>query len=89
MGADPLSSKRKRNEPEVVGFLGVGFDNQDGHQRVTQSEHFLLLGGSEETHEKMQDTAARFGEALKKLGKTLRQTSAAEAADLLHESMDS
>ena len=73
---------------QVVGFLGVGLDNQDGHQRLTRTENFLLLGGSAETHERMQDTAVRFGEALQKRGKTLPETSPEEAIDLLREALD-
>jgi hypothetical protein len=85
-----LSSNRKKKKPEreVVGFIGVGLDNQDGHKRVTQSEHFLIVGGSEETHERMQDTALKFDESLKRKGKTLADTSPEEAADLLHDAMD-
>ena len=75
-------------KPELVGFLGVGLDNQDGHQRLTKAENFLLVGGSAETHERMQDTAIRFGEALKRKGKALHQTSAEEALDLLRDAMD-
>jgi hypothetical protein len=77
-----------KDDGRIVGFLGVGLDNQDGHQRITRSEHFLLLGGSAETHERMQDTAIRFGEALQKRGKTLAETSAPEALDLLRESLE-
>jgi hypothetical protein len=73
---------------QVVGFLGVGLDNQDGHQRLTRTENFLLVGGSAETHERMQDTAIRFGEALQKRGKTLPETSAEEALDLLRDALD-
>ena len=80
---------KESNEPEVLGFLGVGLDNKDGHKRVTQSEMFLLVGGSEETHEQMQDTAIRFEESLKQRGKQLSETSADEAADLLREAMES
>jgi hypothetical protein len=49
----------------------------------------VLVGGSAETHERMQDTATRFDEALKKSGKTLRETSAEEAIDLLRRALDS
>jgi hypothetical protein len=87
-----LSTGRKRkkqdNQQEVLGFLGVGLDNQDEHRRVTQSEHFLLVGGSEEAHERMQDTALKFDEALKRRGKTLKETSAEEALDLLHDALE-
>lgn len=59
------------NKPKVLGFLGVGLDNKDGQHRLTRSEHFLLIGGSKETHEKMQDAAIRFDEALQRRGKPL------------------
>jgi len=83
-----LSSKRKREKPEVLGFLGVGFDHADGQKRVTHSEHFLIVGGSEETHEQMQDTAVRFDESLKRRGKLLAETSEEEALDLLREALE-
>jgi exosome complex RNA-binding protein Rrp42 (RNase PH superfamily) len=69
---------------EVVGFLGIGLD-QDGHSRVTKAEHFLLVGGSAETHERMQETVVRFEEALDKAGKRLGEVSPEEAADLLRD----
>lgn len=84
-----MSSRRKNKpEPEVVGFLGVGLDNKDEHQRVTTSEYFLLVGGSEETHERMQETVVRFTESLEQRGKTLRETPAEEALDLLRDALD-
>lgn len=82
-----MKSTRKKQQPEIVGFLGIGLDNEDGHERLTQSEHFLLLGGSEETHERLQDTAIRFAEALRRRGKSLPETAPEEAVDLLRESM--
>ncbi len=82
-------SRREGSEQRVVGFLGIGLDGTDGHRRVTRSEHFLLVGGSAETHERMQDTAIRFGEALERRGKKLPEASVEEVVDLLHESMDS
>jgi len=84
-----VSNKEEGERPEVVGFLGVGLDNKDGHQRLTQSEHFLLIGGSAETHEHMQDTATHFDEALKKRGKALNEASVEEVLDLLRESLES
>jgi hypothetical protein len=85
-GDSPVANKEDRGR--IVGFLGVGLDNQDEHQRLTRSEHFLLVGGSQETHERMQDTAIRFGEALEQRGKTLKETEPQEALDLLHKAMD-
>jgi hypothetical protein len=78
----------QQEQGRVLGFLGVGLDNQDGHQRLTRSEHFVLVGGSAETHERMQDTAIRFGEALQQRGKTLQETEPSEALDLLRQSLE-
>jgi hypothetical protein len=79
---------KKRRKPQVLGFLGVGLDNQDGHQRLTRTDHFVLVGGSQETHERMQDTAIKFNESLRRRGKCLRETSVQEALDLLHEAQE-
>ena len=78
-----------RDKAQVVGFLGVGLDKEDEHQRLTRSEHFVLIGGSHETHERMQDTAIRFSEKLRNKGKRLDEVSVPEAIDLLHEASDS
>jgi len=83
------NKKDDHDEPEVLGFLGIGLDNTDEHKRVTQSESFLLVGGSEETHEQMQDTVIRFEESLRKRGKRLQETSPQEAADMLRDALES
>jgi hypothetical protein len=82
-------TKKGKSQAKVLGFLGVGLDNRDDHKRVTRSEHFVLVGGSTETHEKMLDTAVRFEEALKRTGKPLQDTPPEKAVDLLREAMDS
>ena len=79
--ADPMS-------PTPPCQQAVGLDNADGEKRLTRSEHFLLVGGSAETHERMQDTAIRFDEALRQRGKTLGETTAEEAIDLLRRAAD-
>ncbi len=83
-----MADKKKRNSPEVLGFLGVGLDNDDGHKRLTRSESFLLVGGSEETHERMQETAIKFDEALDKRGKTLRETTVEEIIEIFYETRE-
>jgi hypothetical protein len=85
-----MTPKREQDEQQakVVGFVGIGLDNEDGHQRITRSENFLLLGGSSETHEHMQDTVIYFNESLEKRGKRLADTEAKEALDLLREALD-
>ena len=73
---------------QVVGFLGVGLDNKDGEHRITRSEHFFLVGGATETHEKMQDTAIKFTDALKRRGKKLEETCVEEAIELFYEARE-
>jgi hypothetical protein len=83
-----LSTKRKRNTPEVIGFLGVGLDNQDGHQRLTRSDHFVIVGGSADTHERMQETAIKFDEALERRGKRLPEATLEEIIELFHDAQE-
>ena len=52
-------------------LLGLGFDCKDGHIRLTKGENFKLYGGSEETHEMMQEKAIKLNEQLNKRHKTL------------------
>lgn len=78
----------RAQDPRLMGIVGLGLDNTDDHQRITRTENFLLVGGSAETHERMQDTAIHFDEALERRGKTLQEASAEEALDLLREAMD-
>ena len=83
-----MARKTQKNDIEVVGMLGVGLDNQDGHQRITRAEDFLLVGGSEETHEQMQDVAIRFNDSLQTRGKRLQDISGQEIADLIRKVLD-
>jgi hypothetical protein len=80
-----MPSKPRRKEPEVIGLIGVGLDGSDGHTRITRSEEFVVLGGSESTHERMQETAIKLTEALEKRGRTIRNASVTEIVDILHE----
>ena len=83
-----MSSNENNADRRVVGFIGIGLDNQDGHQRLTQSEHFLLVGGSNETHERMQDTAIRFQQALRRRGKPLEDVPVQEVIQMLQDTRE-
>lgn len=78
----------EKAEPTAAGVLGVGLDGADGHRRVTRTPEAVLVGGSAETHERMQETAIRFGEALAKTGRRLQETPVREAAELLREAVE-
>jgi len=69
------SRKTPSKTGNVKGFVGLGLDQKDETRRLTESEHFLLVGGSAETHERMQDVAIRF------------DASPEEALDLLRDSI--
>jgi hypothetical protein len=77
-------AKSKKKDEQVIGFLGVGLNNDDGHKRVTSNGPFLLVGGSEETHERLQDISIRFNETLQKRGKILPETLVEEVLDILN-----
>lgn len=79
------SPKKRKRKTRVSGILGIGLDNRDGQKRITRTEEMVLVGGSRETHERMQETAIRFSEALEKAGKTLPEVSVRKAIDLLRE----
>jgi hypothetical protein len=83
-----VARKSKEKNTEVIGLIGIGLDNQDGHKRITKSEEFFLVGGSQETHERMQDVAIRVSESLKDKGKRLQDSCPEEVIDLLREAMD-
>ncbi len=66
-------------------ILGLGFDGSDGHTRITKGSNFRLLGGSEPTHERMQETCMKFNEALRRRGKSLDEVGPEEARAIIRE----
>ncbi len=70
----------------VAGLLGVGLDHHDGHKRITQGEKFAIVGGSEETHERMTETVVKTFEELKHRGKPLEQIDPRELGEIIHQS---
>lgn len=87
-----MEDLRNRPEPTAVKrkalLLGVGLDNKDGHVRVTKGENFRLVGGSEETHGRMTETAIKVNEKLRGRGKQLEDVDKTEFHDLIQEAME-
>ena len=78
------AGKNAKNNQEMKALLvGVGLDS-DGHKRVTSGPNFVLLGGSEETHEVMTEKAIKINEKLTEAGKRLEQVSKEEFEDIAH-----
>lgn len=79
---------RSQQQPQrlrIRHVLGVGLDNQDGHKRITRAEKFSVVGGSEETHERMTETLCKTFEGLQRKGKSLEECEPREFADSLRE----
>ena len=78
-----ITEKKIRKGAKNRHLLGIGMDNKDGHKRLTAAEDFSVIGGSEETHDKMTETLIRTFEYLARKDKTLDEISRAELSDLL------
>lgn len=83
-----MARKSKEKTVETVGLIGLGLDNQDEHKRITKGEEFLLVGGSQETHERLQDVAIHVTEALKHKGKRLQDVCVEEVVELMQKALD-
>ncbi len=68
-----------------AAMLGVAFDNDDGHTRLTRGDNFVLVGGSHKTHAVMQETAVKINEHLERRGKRLEDASVSELRDICRE----
>ena len=67
----------------MAHLLGLGLDCEDGHKRITQADKFSILGGSQNTHDKMTETLCKTFEDLTIKGKELEETSKDELTDLI------
>ena len=63
-------------------LLGLAFDNDDGDTRLTRGKNFFLMGGCQETHAVMQETAIKINEQLDKHNKRLEDVSVNELRNI-------
>ena len=80
--------RKKASGEVVVGLLGFGLDGTDGHKRITKGDDFFLVGGSAETHEKMQDLTIRLTERLKQKGKRIAGADPREIREIVDDLSD-
>jgi len=66
-------------------LLGLGLDDAEGHVRITRGRNFHLLGGSQDTHEAMQEKCIKLNEKLDARGKDLDDLDRGELLDLAAE----
>jgi len=58
---------------KIIRLLGVGFDAEDGHIRITQGESHDVLMGSAESHEYLQQLIHRIEEKIEESGLSLEE----------------
>ena len=69
----------------IIHILGVGLDAEDGHKRITQAERFSIIGGSEETHNKMSETVIKTFETLSRRGKSIDEVDKSELVEIIRD----
>jgi len=79
-----MADRRLPSRP-IRFLLGIGLDS-DGHVRATRGEDFVLVGGSEETHERMQENVQKFRSTLGRMGTDLQRASKEQMREAAHES---
>jgi len=82
-----MRAKKQEKTKKTAALLGVGLDAEDGQKRITRGKNFLLAGGSEETHGRMQETAIKVNESLDRKGKRMEDASPEELRDILHDAV--
>jgi hypothetical protein len=75
--------------PKSSALLGLAFDNDDGHTRLTRGKNFLLCGGSQDTHAILQETAIKVNERLDKRGQRLEDVSVGELREICRDVTES
>jgi hypothetical protein len=75
--------KKPKKRQKKAGILGLGLDCDDGHTRLTRGDNFLLMGGSQDTHQVMQETAIKINEHLGERGKRLEDVTPKELREIV------
>ena len=68
-------------------LLGVGFDAEDGHVRITQGENYDVLMGSDQSHEYIQQLLQKIEDGLNKKGIGLDDLSPEQLGELVQSIM--
>ena len=69
----------------TANILGLGLDNDDERVRITRGPNFHLCGGSQGTHEQMQEKCIKLNEKLDSCGKQLSDLERKEFLELAAE----
>ncbi len=78
---------QRANQKKIIRLLGVGFDSEDGHVRITKGENYDVLMGSDESHDYMQQLIQKIEDALKEQDLSLDDLSPEEFAEFVKKNM--
>ncbi len=78
-----MADANKKHRRRKSMMLGLGFDS-DGHKRLTTGHNFVLVGGTEETHQVMTEKVIKINEKLSAKGKQLEEVTREEMDDIAH-----
>ena len=79
------SNDDPKRPKQSASLLGVGLDAKDGQVRLTRGKNYQLVGGSEQTHAVMQETAIKINEHVDRAGKRLEDVSHKQLSDICNE----
>jgi hypothetical protein len=74
----PMGKRKK-----IIRLLGVGFDTQDGHIRITKGEKYDVFMGSDESHDFIRNLIQDIEEAIQKRGLSLDDLTPEEFTELV------
>ena len=77
----------RANQKKIIRLLGVGFDTEDGHVRITKGESYDVLMGSDESHEYLQQLIRKIEDALAEHNLSLDDLTPEEFADFVKKIM--
>jgi hypothetical protein len=74
---------RADKKKKIIRLLGVGFDAEDGHVRITKGENYDVLMGSDESHEYIQQLIQKIEDELKARGVSLDDLTPEEFSEIV------
>jgi hypothetical protein len=72
-----------RNNRKIIGLLGVGFDANDGHVRITKGGKYDVYMGSDESHAYLQELMKRIEDELRLRNRSLESLTPCELEGLI------
>lgn len=70
-------------QKKIIRLLGVGFDADDGHIRITKGEKFDVIMGSTESHEYISELIRKIEKKIEERGLSLDDLSPQQLTELV------